>query len=111
MNFDVDKLFVKLNQTHLPYMAAVCRSTQSLRADGIGSVGNGANAYEAVWSAFGNALLTGHVTKDGWIAVVCRFGRDGYLVDSDPIDQQAMDVLTKDGMHTIFYVHADGTME
>lgn len=111
MNFDVDKLFVKLNQAHLPYMATVCRSTQSLRADGIGSVGNGADAYEAVWAAFGDALLAGHVTKDGWIAVVCCFGQDGNLVDPAPIDQQAMDVLTKDGMHTIFYVHADGTMD
>lgn len=110
VNINIDKIFGKLNHAQRPYMAAVGTSIQSLcDTNGIADAGNGTDAYEAVWAAFGDALLAGHVTKAGWVAVVARFGPDGYLVDPVPIGQKAMDVLTTDGLKEVLYAHADGT--
>lgn len=111
MNIDIDKLFGNLRHAHHPYVATVGTSLQSLRDGGAADVGNGTDAYEAVWNAFGSALLSGHVTKAvGWIAVVCKFRPDGHLAEPEPISQQELDALTDEGMRMALFVHEDGTI-
>lgn len=111
MNLEVEKLFGELIRARRPYLAAVGCSAQYLRADGIATAGNGEDAFEAVWRAFGAALLAGRVTKENWVAVVCRLDQDGHLVEPDRMDQEVINILARDGLNAVFYVTSHGDME
>lgn len=92
-----------------PYVAAVGVSAQTLQADGgIVATGSGESPYEAIWTAFGKARLSGKVKKN-WAAMACCLDVDGNLIEPTLVNQQELDVLRNHGMCMLLHVNADGS--